>query len=85
MTCASTPCLAAGLALVLAAATVAPGAADAETRLRLGWTTSYGPQDPYAITAHRFAEALEARAPVRSASGSFPTANSATSGRCWRA
>lgn len=31
--------------------------------LKLGWTTSDGPTDPYAITARQFAEALEKEAP----------------------
>jgi tripartite ATP-independent transporter DctP family solute receptor len=33
------------------------------TTLKLGWTTSDGPTDPYAITARQFAEALEKLAP----------------------
>ena len=31
--------------------------------IKLGWTTSDGPTDPYAITARQFAEALEKEAP----------------------
>ncbi len=31
--------------------------------LKIGWTTSDGPTDPYAITARQFAEALESEAP----------------------
>jgi tripartite ATP-independent transporter DctP family solute receptor len=31
--------------------------------LKIGWTTSDGPTDPYAITARQFAEALESESP----------------------
>jgi len=37
--------------------------AHAQTVLKIGWTTSDGEQDPYAIAARQFAEALEAEAP----------------------
>lgn len=48
-------------AVGLAVGTAAPAAA--EITLKVGWTTSDGPEDPYAITARRFAEALEELAP----------------------
>lgn len=37
--------------------------ANAATNIRLGWTTSNSPVDPYAITAHYFKEELEKSAP----------------------
>lgn len=37
--------------------------ARAETTLKIGWTTSDGEKDPYAITARQFAKALEEVAP----------------------
>lgn len=43
--------------LITAPATAAP------IVLKVGWTTSDGPTDPYAITARQFAEALEKEAP----------------------
>lgn len=42
---------------------LASSALHAATTLRLGWTTSDSPLDPYAITAHYFQEELEAAAP----------------------
>ncbi|MCB9946939.1 MAG: TRAP transporter substrate-binding protein [Rhodospirillaceae bacterium] len=42
-------------------ATTAP--AWAEITLKIGWTTSDGAEDPYAITARQFAQALEELAP----------------------
>ena len=47
----------AGLLLVSQAVVAAP------VTLKLGWTTSDGPTDPYAITARQFAQALEKLAP----------------------
>ncbi len=52
--------LAAGLLLISGMHTYA--AAETVT-LKLGWTTSDGPTDPYAITARQFAAALEMEAP----------------------
>jgi tripartite ATP-independent transporter DctP family solute receptor len=47
----------------LALVAIAAPLGAAEVTLRMGWTTSDGAQDPYAITARRFAEALERQAP----------------------
>lgn len=52
--------MAMGVFLILGAAT--PTMAKSIT-IKLGWTTSDGPTDPYAITARQFAEALEKEAP----------------------
>lgn len=52
----------AALAAMALAALATPLTA-AEVTIKMGWTTSDGVQDPYAITAHRFADALERRAP----------------------
>lgn len=49
------------LAVMCAAATFS--AVAAQTTLKLGWTTSDSEVDPYAITAHYFAEELEKAAP----------------------
>ena len=46
-------------ALLLCAATVS----QAQTTIKLGWTTADSKVDPYAIAAHYFAEELEAAAP----------------------
>jgi tripartite ATP-independent transporter DctP family solute receptor len=43
------------------------------TTLRLGWTTADSPLDPYAITAHQFAEALEELAPGQFEVRFFPS------------
>jgi len=54
------------LALAAAAIWVAASAAPAwagPVVLKLGWTTSDGPTDPYAIAAREFKKALEAQAP----------------------
>lgn len=48
--------------LLISALTIA-GFANAATTLKLGWTTSDSDVDPYAITAHYFAEELEKAAP----------------------
>lgn len=39
------------------------GAAMAQTTWKIGWTTPDAPSDPYAMTAHYFAEELEKAAP----------------------
>jgi tripartite ATP-independent transporter DctP family solute receptor len=52
--------LAAGLILIFGLHSAA--AADGIT-IKIGWTTSDGPTDPYAITARQFAAALEKEAP----------------------
>lgn len=52
--------LAAGLLLISGMHTYA---AAKTITLKLGWTTSDGPTDPYAITARQFAAALEKEAP----------------------
>lgn len=44
----------------------------ADVTLRIGWTTSDGPQDPYAITARALASALETEAPGVFALEFFP-------------
>ncbi|QIT54482.1 TRAP transporter substrate-binding protein [Aquisalimonas sp. 2447] len=51
------------LASATAAALLAATAANAQTTLRLGWTTSDSETDPYAIAARYFAEELENEAP----------------------
>lgn len=48
------------------------GAQAAPITLKLGWTTSDGPTDPYAITAREFAAALEAEAPGQFSVEFFP-------------
>ncbi|MFN3937421.1 MAG: TRAP transporter substrate-binding protein DctP [Gemmobacter sp.] len=55
-----------------AAAAFALPALAADVTLRVGWTTSDGPQDPYAITARALAAALEAEAPGVFALEFFP-------------
>jgi len=56
-------CCAALLAGVLAAAPAA--AAPAQATVKIGWATADSQSDPYAITAHYFAEELEKAAPGR--------------------
>lgn len=46
--------------------------AFAQVELKMGWTTADGETDPYAITAHQFAEALEAEAPGEFKVSFFP-------------
>jgi TRAP-type C4-dicarboxylate transport system substrate-binding protein len=41
----------------------AAAASQAQTTIKLGWTTADSEVDPYAIAAHYFAEELEAAAP----------------------
>ncbi|MER1967512.1 TRAP transporter substrate-binding protein [Castellaniella sp. GW247-6E4] len=50
-------------ATVLATAMTLAGYAHSATTLKLGWTTSDSDVDPYAITAHYFAQELEKAAP----------------------
>ena len=50
------------------------GTAVAQTELRIGWTTSDGEADPYAVTARSFAEALEETAPGAFTVSFFPNA-----------
>ncbi len=64
--------LAAVATLVLATAAFVRPAVAAET-LKIGWTTSDSPNDPYAIGAHAFAEALEEAAPGRFDIRFFPS------------
>ncbi|HEY8369019.1 MAG TPA: TRAP transporter substrate-binding protein [Thermodesulfobacteriota bacterium] len=47
---------------LLAAWLLAPGPAQAQSKIvvKLGWTTSDGPQDPYAVGAREFKRAVEA-------------------------
>lgn len=52
-----------GLAVSLAALLGLAAQAQAQTVLKIGWTTSDGEKDPYAITAREFAKALEEVAP----------------------
>ncbi|MEJ5358660.1 MAG: TRAP transporter substrate-binding protein [Desulfobacterales bacterium] len=54
--------LALAAAAILAAAGAAPSWAGPVV-LKMGWTTSDGPTDPYAIAAREFKKALEAQAP----------------------
>lgn len=58
--------------LTLVAAVLVPPAVAAES-LKIGWTTSDSPNDPYAIGAHAFAEALEEVAPGRFEVEFFPS------------
>ena len=53
-------CMAVGLMLICS---VQSHAVAKPLTIKLGWTTSDGPTDPYAITARQFAEALEKEAP----------------------
>lgn len=46
--------------------------AVAETKLRMGWTTSEGERDPYAITARNIAAELEKRMPGKFKASMFP-------------
>ena len=50
---------------LIAAAVLASAAtlSQAQTTIKLGWTTADSKVDPYAIAAHYFAEELEAAAP----------------------
>ncbi|MGF1525327.1 MAG: TRAP transporter substrate-binding protein [Candidatus Competibacterales bacterium] len=57
-------------ALALTIALLTP--ALAQTTLKIGWTTSDGPQDPYAIAARQFADALEELAPGQFTVQFFP-------------
>ncbi|WP_119166115.1 DctP family TRAP transporter solute-binding subunit [Algihabitans albus] len=50
-------------AAALLAATAIAGGVSAQTSLKLGWTTSDGAKDPYAIAAREFAAALDRLAP----------------------
>jgi TRAP-type transport system periplasmic protein len=52
-------------ALVLALLLILPGTGvvHAKNVLKMGWTTSDGPTDPYAIAARQFQQALEEEAP----------------------
>lgn len=59
-------------ALGALALTTAVPALAAEVTLRIGWTTSDGPQDPYAIAARSLASALEVEAPGIFALEYFP-------------
>lgn len=56
-----------GLTVVIAAvvglAAISVSSAYAATVLKIGWTTADSKSDPYAITAHYFAEELEKQAP----------------------
>jgi len=54
------------------AAALAP--AWAETKLRIGWTTSDGPSDPYAITAREVASEFEKALPGKFEVAMFPNA-----------
>lgn len=51
------------LGLTFTLAMMAAGIASGATTLRLGWTTSDSPTDPYAIMAHYFADELQKEAP----------------------
>lgn len=44
----------------------------AQTELKIGWTTSDGPTDPYAIAAREFVSALEKNAPGQFSAAYFP-------------
>lgn len=44
----------------------------AQTELKIGWTTSDGPTDPYAIAAREFVSALEKNAPEQFSAAYFP-------------
>ena len=48
----------AAASIALATAT-APAGAQQKSVLKLGWTTSDGPQDPYAVGARAFKEEVE--------------------------
>jgi tripartite ATP-independent transporter DctP family solute receptor len=63
--------LTAVLAALLAIGNVSSAHA-APITLKLGWTTSDGPTDPYAITAREFAAALETEAPGQFSVEFFP-------------
>ncbi|MBO8140769.1 MAG: DctP family TRAP transporter solute-binding subunit [Firmicutes bacterium] len=67
---ARTPLVMLAILGVLGAAIVTP--VDAQTTLRLGWTTADAPQDPYAITARRFKELVEERTDGRYRIALFP-------------
>ena len=47
------------IALTIALAAAAPAMAQSKNVIKLGWTTSDGPQDPYAVGARAFKEELE--------------------------
>ncbi|NWO08831.1 TRAP transporter substrate-binding protein [Chromohalobacter salexigens] len=49
--------------LIMVSTLVVASQAQATTSIRLGWTTADSEVDPYAITAHYFAEELEKAAP----------------------
>ncbi|MEN2977941.1 TRAP transporter substrate-binding protein [Tistrella bauzanensis] len=53
----------AGLGALIATGTIAAPAQAADVTLKLGWTTSDGATDPYAIAAREFAAALDAEMP----------------------